>query len=108
MTRSDAKQVEKWREAVGEQRGSGLSVSAFCRKRGLVAHQFRYWQEKFAKEQPSKETPVLRFARAVPKRSEPCGEASLTLEIGQARIQIRAGFDRVLLREAVRALGAET
>lgn len=108
MTRSDAKQVEKWREAVGEQRASGLSVSAFCRKRGLVEHRFRYWQEKFGKEQPGKQATVLRFARAVPKSSEPSGEGSLTLEVGQARIRIRAGFDRALLREAVRALGADT
>lgn len=28
---------------------------------------------------------MLRFARVVPKRSEPCCEASLTLEVGQAR-----------------------
>lgn len=51
---------------------------------------------------------MLRFARAVPKRSESSGEASLTLEVGQARIQLRAVVDGALLREAVRALGADT
>jgi len=35
-----------WQLAVKEQEGSGKSVAAFCRERGLKENSFHYWRKK--------------------------------------------------------------
>ena len=41
----------KWRRLVSEQGGSGESVAAFCRERGLCASQFFTWKKRLGQAQ---------------------------------------------------------
>jgi len=104
MKRSSSTTVEKWRPLIREQEGSGLSVQAFCAKHGHVAHQFRYWKQKV---RASRLEP--RLVPIVAKRTvgavRPVTADGLTLELGKARIGVRSGFDRHLLRELLEVLG---
>ncbi len=48
---------EEWRQRIGQQEGSGQSIRAFCRERGLKEHAFYGWRQRLRKQN----TPV-RFA----------------------------------------------
>jgi transposase-like protein len=99
MKRGNSINQEQWRQIVREQAQSGLTVPDFCEKHGHPVNQFKYWKQKYRKDRPD-----LRFVPAVAKGAN---DEGLTLEVGKARIRIRPGFDRALLLQAVRALGAE-
>jgi hypothetical protein len=40
----DERKKQQWRGWIGEWRASGLSVRAFCARRGLATHRFYYWR----------------------------------------------------------------
>jgi len=44
--RRDGGKERKWRGIIDEQRGSGQSVRAFCRSRGLHETSFYYWRRE--------------------------------------------------------------
>jgi hypothetical protein len=44
---------EKWRGLVSEQIGSGLSVAAFCRERGVRSSQLFAWKKRLGKAEMS-------------------------------------------------------
>jgi hypothetical protein len=106
MKGSKAGTQDKWRRIVREYGQSGLTAREFCQKHGHPLYQFRYWKQKLGQKQAE-----VRFVPAVIKgHAESNGgnqDGGLTLEVGKARIRLHAGFDRALLREAIRALGAE-
>ena len=104
MKSTSAANQGKWRQVVREQEQSGLSIGEFCRKQGYALHQFRYWKDRLRKLGPE-----LEFVPAIAKGAgQPSKDSTgLTLEVGKARIVIRSGFDRELLRQAVRALGGD-
>jgi hypothetical protein len=49
--------------------------------------------------------PVVRMVRVVAKGKAETG--TLMVRVGTAQVEVRAGFDRALLRELVEALGGE-
>lgn len=106
MKRGNAAIQDKWRHILREHGQSGQTVPEFCQKHGHPIHQFKYWKQKLGKQRPD-----LRFVPAVAKgavgSSHSGRDEGLTLEVGKARIRIRPGFDRALLRQAVQALGAD-
>jgi hypothetical protein len=55
-----------WREVLGEQEVSGLSVRQFCGERGLALSQFYYWRRRLAE------------ASTMPPLVEACPEAGRT------------------------------
>jgi transposase-like protein len=82
-----------------ELRRSGDPVHVVAERLGLsVSTAFRWKKDADA----SADAPV--FARLV---REPRLEASLTLDVGGVRVQVRPGFDADLLREVVQALGGD-
>jgi transposase-like protein len=64
---------EKWRGLVSEQIGSGQSVAAFCRERGVTSSQLFAWKKRL------REAEASQFVEVQVKASEPLGE----LTIGQ-------------------------
>jgi len=50
MTRGGNEERERfWREAIQEQKASGLSISAFCRERGVSEASFFSWRRKLTR-----------------------------------------------------------
>jgi hypothetical protein len=46
MIQSREQVLVKWRNLVAEQKGTGQSIAAFCRARGLPVSHFYYWKER--------------------------------------------------------------
>ncbi len=94
----------KWEKQVTAFHESGMSAAKFCEANGLVEHQLWYWIGKFRKE---KRKPT-QSAQWVPvKVDEPItlhSDKPLIVKIGEAKIEVRAGFDPELLSAVVKTL----
>ncbi len=53
-----------------------------------------------------KRAPQVRMVQVVSKAAKEPREDTMVVAVGTARIVVRAGFDRALLRDIVEALGA--
>jgi hypothetical protein len=92
-----AKRVEAWR-------ASGEVADAFAQGKGYEGSTLRWWSSRLGRaEQP-------RFVRLVPTASAaPAAsvDAGVVVEVGYARVRVKAGFDAKLLAEVVAALGGD-
>jgi hypothetical protein len=98
----------KWAERVRRWRASDKTASEFARGQGFEASTLRYWASRLnrlpeAVAKPAARVRVLRVRRV---EREAAGEP-MTVTVGAARIEVRAGFDRALLRELIAALAPE-
>ena len=66
-----------WREAVGRQRTSGLTIRAFCRREGFSEHGFHWWRRELERRRTQRAGPAVarRSARRVAVRREPSSTA---------------------------------
>ena len=89
----------EWSERVRAWRESGRTAPAFAEGKGYSDKLLRWWASELARR--ARKEPRVRFARVV--RSPP--SAPLVVAVGAARVEVRTGFDRSLLRDVVDALG---
>ena len=109
-----------WRERIGRQQRSGLTVQQFCEQESLVAHQFSWWKRELNRRD------ACRNRRRNPNQSSNAeddggragagfvavqvaatanGNPPLEIIVDQRlRIAVTAGFDHQLLTEVVRML----
>jgi len=92
----------EWAERVRAWHESGEEAAAFAEGKGYPAKLLRWWGTELARRERRK--PGVKLARLV--RVAP-PSPSLTVAVGAARIEVRAGFDRGLLRDVLDALGGE-
>lgn len=111
----------KWAARVEAWRASGLTARAFCEGKEYTASGLRYWASRLRKTQSEagsaagsardggaardaapKEIRIARVVRA-PVAAEP--ETPILIEVGTARLGVRRGFDRGVLRELLDVLG---
>lgn len=73
----DAAKERFWREAVGRQRMSGLTIRAFCGREGLSENGFHWWRRELDRRRTQRATPAAarRSARRVDARGEPSSTA---------------------------------
>jgi transposase-like protein len=91
---------EQWRERIGEQERSGLSVRQFCRGQGLNEHSFYAWRRRLRDGGP------VRFALVERgENPETVGELELILSTGE-RLRISGEVDAKTLRTVLEALRA--
>ena len=104
MTKTES----KWAERVREWRAGGQSAPEYAQGRGFEASTLRWWASRLDRgvlpASPAKPKPRVRMVRVVPTGST---ADALTVRIGAARVEVRAGFDPGLLRELVSALGSD-
>jgi hypothetical protein len=98
----------KWSERVGEWKASGQSADEFSQGREFKASTLRWWASRIGRgavgERRKARSARVRMVRVVPREKS---DAALTVRVGGAQIDVRAGFDGSLLRELVAALGGE-
>ena len=111
MTETEA----KWKERVTSWRASGKTAEAFSADADYEASTLRYWASRLKEEpkaSPSAKAPVA-MARVFRSERRPSSDeaqrrdsaSELTVVIGSVRIAVGRGFDAVVLREVVAALG---
>lgn len=95
-----------WREVIGDQAGSGLSISAFCRERGVSPASFFSWRRKLAaggrEEVIGKFVPIELVPPAAPAE-RPGFEVALPSGL---RVHVPPRFDADALRELLDVLEA--
>jgi hypothetical protein len=96
-----------WAARIADYRASGLTMSAWCTANQCTIHQLKYWLYKAKNFMPSPSTDsTLRWVplAVADRQLKSAISSSLTICIGQARIELQSGFDPRLLREVVQAL----
>ena len=112
MTSNELKHEAKkqeWSISIQECRGSGLSVSEWCRQRGVTTTTYYRWERELlatAETVPRSSVPAVRFAELpAPKQvSRNVAERSATLHIGSASLDIYSGCDAEQLKMLVELL----
>ena len=101
----DERKERQWRRWIGEWRASGLSVRAFCARRGLATPSFYGWRralERRAGEQAGF-VPVQVLADTPPAQA-----SALELVLADGRtVRVAPGFDAATLRQLLTALEGE-
>ena len=112
MTATEA----KWAERVRQWRASGKTAPEFAAGQGFADSTLRCWASELNHRAPRPRKAALpptqlapadapvRIARVV--RIAAPAAAPIVVAVGAARVEVRAGFDRALLREVVEALGS--
>jgi len=93
---------ERWRQLIGRQARSGLTIGAFCQREGIAESTF------FAKRRQLNASP--RFVEVIAGAAGPArrnahraGSLELCLPRG-VTVRVESGFDPALLRAVVEAL----
>jgi transposase len=105
----------KWAERVRQWRASGKTADQFATGQEFRSSTLRYWASelnrrtgRLAKPKAAVDNGTaarMQVVRVKPVARREAAEA-IVVTIGGARVEVRAGFDRALLRELVDALGA--
>jgi len=104
-----------WAERIADWKASGLTSEAYCEGKPFTAGGLRHWAYLLRQVTPRKPVALaeVRVARVVPvPRPAPAVTAlppapdALFVEVGDARIAVRPGFDRATLAAVVEVLAA--
>jgi hypothetical protein len=104
MTKTEA----KWSARVEGWRASGKTAPEFAHGQGFESSTLRYWASRLKRLPPSLARPVPRVRMVRVRWTPPAVMAApLVVGVGAARVEVRSGFDRALLRQVVEALAEE-
>jgi hypothetical protein len=99
MTRPRTEQ-ERWGE-VERWRASGESAAAYANRHGYSRASLANWAAALKRSAAAIAKP--RFVRLEVATSS---AAELCIEVGEARVRVKPGFNAALLREVITALGS--
>ncbi len=98
----DEQKERQWRQWITEWRASGLSVRAFCDRRGLATPSFYHWRRVLERRAAEKVAfvPVQVVAEAVPALA-----TALEVVLTDGRVvRVAPGFDAATLRQLLAVL----
>jgi hypothetical protein len=97
----------KWAERVAGWQASGQTAPAFCKGKEFTPSGLRYWASRLRRSEPASRADGVRLARVVraAPRSAPMAETPILIEVGNARLGVRRGFDAEALRAVLDLLG---
>jgi hypothetical protein len=108
VRRSKAEREAFWHRQFDDWQQSGLTITAFCRQRGLTESAFHLWKRELrlqTKPRHSKTTePRPSLPRLVPVSVAALPTSALTLEVHRATLRIEPGADEALLRSVLNVL----
>ncbi|MDX1474837.1 MAG: hypothetical protein R3309_11760 [Reinekea sp.] len=97
-----AKTRMKWQALIEQQSSSGLSISEFCRKKGLTSSNFYKYRLALSETSPS--TSNQRFVKLKRSVVNTAGGAILQLDYGQTQLRIADSVSPTWLAELLKAL----
>lgn len=93
-----------WREILGRQAASGLSVRAFCRQEGIGEASFYYWRRAIRPAETGPPTPAPAFVPAM-VRGAPLREAPILIEWDAGpRLRLPGTISAAWVAELLRAV----
>jgi hypothetical protein len=96
----------KWRKVVSEQAGSGQSVAAYCRERGVCAPLFFAWKKRLSEAEAAQFVEVKVTAAARETRAVPGAAIEVRLK-NERRLLVGPGFDANHLRALLAVVESE-
>jgi putative transposase len=109
--------MAQWAQIMQERTASGQSIRGYCEANGITRQVYFYWQRKLreaaaqqlaAAAEPEKVQHALvpkGWAQAcIAEERTPEQAGSLTVRVGGAEIEVRQGFDEVLLASVIKTL----
>jgi hypothetical protein len=98
----------KWAARVTAWRASGQTAPLFCVGKDFKPGGLRYWASRLRKTEPGAPKAEVRLARvARGPRSREVAETPILIELGDARLGVRRGFDPGTLRAVLDVLGGD-
>jgi hypothetical protein len=98
----------RWRGLVSEQVGSGKSIAAFSRERGLPVWQFYEWKKRLSSPEPATFVTVeVSEADVAPEQTKQISGIELRHRRGWSLI-VEPGFDALHLRRLLSVLELES
>jgi hypothetical protein len=98
----DERKAQQWRRWIQDWRASGLSVQAFCARRGLAPANFYAWRRTL--ERRDSQQPAFLPVRVLPDEV-PAGGGSVDVVLrGRRTVRVGPGFDAATLRQVVAVL----
>src|SRR3954452_14300933 len=98
----DERKERQWQRWIGEWQASGLSVRAFCQRRGLTIVSFYAWRRVLQRRDAERAAfvPVQVVADAVPTQT-----SALEVVLTNGRtVRVAPGFDAATLRQLLAVL----
>jgi hypothetical protein len=100
--------TELWARRVKEWRSSGLSARQFVKDTDYSEGSLRYWASRLKRLRETSEPEAVRVVRVVrgaEDRADTSGDGvRVHIEVGEARVSVGTGFDRVTLRMVLEVL----
>ena len=91
---------DKWPEIISEQNTSGLSVSAYCRQKGINEKTFYNWRKKLGNPQESKPEGFIQI-----KATERVLGKMLSIQTpGGYRLEVESGVDKSYVQSILEIL----
>jgi hypothetical protein len=103
--------ASEWAARVAEWRASGVSAREFCVDRGYAPSSLLGWSSRLQREKGRKHeavAPRVPLARVLGRAPAVESRSAIMLEVGGARMEVRAGTDRATLSMVLEALRAVT
>ncbi len=94
---------KEWELRIAEFRASGQTQSAWCAANNIKLHQLRYWLYK-DENAKSTSSPSANWVTVTMDDSFYKAKDSLQINIGEASIEVKPGFDPSFLANVVRTL----
>lgn len=104
----DQDKEKLWKKRVQDYQSSGLSGSEWCKRHGIPVNRLWYWKKKLVKGDVPKEEETRQTWVPVTVDASNPGEidTGMTIRVGAVEIEVKPGFNAVLLQEVVRTLRA--
>ncbi|MCB2157061.1 hypothetical protein KQI84_19460 [bacterium] len=97
----------RWEGILVEQEGSGLSVAAFCRERGVNVQTFHYWKKRLRPKVREGALPNRSFQELELVEPAPSGH-HLEIIVGDVTVRVPPAFAEEDLRRVLSILAATT
>lgn len=104
MTKEEMEERRRlWIDRVAAFKESGKSARAWCAANDLKDYQLHYWLKKYVSTE--KEVPSSQWISVEIEQKPVINDCNtLTIKVDQAMIEVKLGFDPILLRDVVKAL----
>ena len=96
----------EWDARIAEFRASGQSTKEWCAAHDLKPYQLWYWIRKHKTIDTPSARPSEWLAVEVSDLGLVDQRSALLIRVGQATVEVKPGFDRMLLSDIVRTLSA--
>jgi len=104
MGRLSPLRAKQCRQHVESYRSSGLTRKAYCEKNQIKESTFGYWCKKMKRAEKGLDT--VTGPMWIPLQVSDERSAGIGIRFGNITLEIKPGFDKTLLVELLRAIGA--